>query len=479
MPEPSTLRDYWLAETLRLRETLWGPLDDEAEARRARTRGGDFAARILERARLLAVREKLDTTIARWASMSRAALLIMAVAALFAGAGAASGALGDGSRPVNIMLALAALLGLNTLTLLFWLASFAWPAGATGGSWLGEAWLWLTRRLARGPDAALAPRALLELLSRHNAVRWVLGAVSHGLWSLGLGSALAVMLAVLSTRRYQFNWETTLLSPDAFVSTVTTLGWLPSRLGFSMPSAELIRASDGLQALPAEAQAQWSGWLIGCLVIYALLPRVLALAISLVISATRLRHPRLDTSLPGFAELRDRLWPASERAGIDAPDGKDVTPAIGTATPAALRPGQPLLAGIELPADVRWPPPGLAAGVANVGVIDSGTQRKAVLDRLTHATPARMLLVCDARQTPDRGTLALVAELAQLASQTRLALPVPPGESSREALWRERLQAAGFADTDIESGLGESLVWLAGGASQAPAPASAPTEGGP
>src|SRR5690606_5573547 len=109
-----------------------------------------------------------------------------------------------------------AMLGLNSLAFVFWLISFAIPN--SNGTWLGEFWLWLTRKLARGPDAALAPRAFIEVLGRNNALRWVLGTISHGLWTTALISMLLTLLAVLSARRYGFNWETTLLSADTFVS---------------------------------------------------------------------------------------------------------------------------------------------------------------------------------------------------------------------------------------------------------------------
>src|SRR5690606_826914 len=115
-------------------------------------------------------------------------------------------------------------------------------------------------------DAALAPRALIEVLGRNGALRWVLGSVSHGVWTSAFLSLLVTLLAMLSVRRYGFNWETTLLSSDTLVHLTTALGWLPAQLGFATPSSEVIRASNGLQVLPDSAQALWSGWLIGCVV---------------------------------------------------------------------------------------------------------------------------------------------------------------------------------------------------------------------
>src|SRR5690606_4876431 len=139
-------------------------------------------------------------------------------------------------RPVNLLLALAAMLGLHALTLMLWLAGMGLQSNGSGGAWLGQLWLDATRKLARGPDAALAPRALAGLVGRSGGLRWSLGAISRLLWLAALASLLVVLLAMLSARRYTFNWETTLLSPDAFVTLTQALGWLPSKLGFAMPS---------------------------------------------------------------------------------------------------------------------------------------------------------------------------------------------------------------------------------------------------
>src|SRR5690606_1218953 len=199
--------------------------------------------------------------------------IAMVVLALVTGFGMALGALGDGSRPVNLPLALMAMLGLHALTFVLWLAGLGIKANG-GGAWLGRLWLDATRKLARGPDAALAPRALAGLLGRSGGLRWSLSAISHLLWLAALASLLATLLAMLSARRYTFNWETTLLAPDAFVTLTQALGWLPARLGFAIPSEATIRLSDGLNTLPQEAQALWSSWLIGCVIVYGLIPRL-------------------------------------------------------------------------------------------------------------------------------------------------------------------------------------------------------------
>ncbi|AZY50654.1 DUF2868 domain-containing protein [Bordetella avium] len=443
------LTPQWLAEALRLREAHWGPLEDRDEARRARQAAEALPDRILWRAMLLARREGMDTLLAQWRQGAVLALLLLMAAALIAGAGAAYGALGDGSRPVNVLWAAGALLGLHGLMFLLWMASFF----LSGGTSLGRAWLWITGKFARGPDTALIPQALLNLLSRTGALRWMLGAVSHLLWLVALCAALATLLIVLSTASYRFVWATTLLSPEAFVRLTTWAGWLPAQFGFKLPDAAVVRASDGLQALPAAAQVQWSVWLLGMLVCWGIVPRLLAAMLCLGMSLRALRRLHIDPALPGYATLRDRLTPAAQATGVDRPADPLRTPRILSSGAIG---GRPVYASLELPADQTRPAPA-SATLFDAGNLDSREERNALLDALAASPASRLLLACDARQTPDRGSLALIAALAGHAAQTRVWLT---GRGDRLAQWRERLRAAGLADSDILEDHDQPLMWL-------------------
>lgn len=460
--DTSDFRQYWLAETIRLRESQWGPLQDSKETRRARALGNDFAQRLLLRARYLGQREGTDNLIHSWTNGSRLAFILLMALALLTGSAAALGALGDGTRQVNIILALTAMLGLHALTFLFWCAGSAIPnTGSHTG--LGDLWLWLTRKLARGPDAALVPRALVGLLARHKALRPLLGAVSHALWSTALIAMLLTLVALLSARRYTFNWETTLLSPDAFVGLTRGLGWLPSKLGFDIPSEAVIRASDGLQALPDYAQTLWSSWLIGCLVCYGLMPRMLALLATTFNTVVRMKKLSLDTRLPGYIELRDRLDPPSLPGGIDAPAPPAQSQSLRRDHPVYAS-GDHALVGLELAPDQPWPPTTLTESVTDLGMIDDRLQRRLLLDALHAQPPVRLLIVCDARQTPDRGVIATIAELAAMVESTRVLIlgAVDPahGVLERRDQWVQQLQKAGFFSEDIEVDLPSALTWL-------------------
>ena len=468
MQAGGSFQQAWLTEAIRQREAHWGPLHDSTETRRARADGGDFSERIIRRAQFLGRREKLDETLQHWWLIARWSLAAMLALAIVTGFGTALGTLGDGTRPVNLLLASAAMLGLHMLTLVLWLAGLGLKSNG-GDAWLGRAWLDATRKLARGPNAALAPRALAGLLGRNGALRWSLSAVSHLLWLAALLSLLITMLGLLSARRYSFNWETTLLSPDAFVSLTQALGWLPARLGFAMPSEATIRLSDGLNLLPPEAQALWSSWLIGCVVVYGVIPRLASFVFSALLARRGIRQAaRLDTSLPGYASLRPRLMPPSEGIAPDAAAGLETRARVQAPPAAALLTGGPTIVGLELAPDAAWPPPALATDIHNAGVVDSREQRHALLDQL-HARPApRLLVVCDSYQTPDRGTLAYIAELASYAGETRVAFHAPStsnqasGSESRIETWREQLVETGIPAQQIHAALATALDWLGG-----------------
>jgi hypothetical protein len=461
---PRPLRAHWLAELIRLRETHWGPLDDADAVRRVRQLDTDLPSRILARADLLAQRENLTPLVDAWRRSARGILAALFVLAVISGIGVALGALGDGSRPVNVLWALGALLGLHALTFLLWLASFLLRASAMTG--LGRLWLWATRKLARGPDGALVPQAFLNLLARAGALRWLFGAISHLLWLTALCAALAALLAVLSTASYRFIWATTLLAPDTFVGLTQAIGWLPAHLGFPMPDAAVIRASDGAQTLTADAQVQWSLWLIGVLVVYGILPRLLAGALCVAATLRALRRVRIDPMLAGLSPLRDRLEPPAQSLGIDRPVDPLHEPRVRAPSLAALG-GQAVLLGLELPADLPWPPADVPPGIQMAGNLDTREERNRVLDALAQAAASRLLIACDARQTPDRGTLSLIAELSAHAQATGVWLITRPeaesGAGTRAALWRERLLALGLPADAILQTPTAPLTWLESG----------------
>ncbi|SDT21059.1 DUF2868 domain-containing protein [Pseudomonas oryzae] len=440
MPLKSIPDTLWLAEALRLTEEQRGPLEDAEACRQARAGGGDLRRRILERAALLACRDGLDQALRHWRQGARLALLLLAVLALGSGAGLAFAALGDGARPVNLLWALGSLLGLHLATLAGWALGLA--LGGEAGSALGRLWLGLSDRLLRDRRGAWLGPALAQLLGRAGLQRWALGLLSHGLWLLALLAALAVLLAQLATRRYGFVWETTLLPAESFAALIHGLGALPALLGFPQPDLALLRAS-GESVVGGEAARQtWAAWLLGVFVVYGLLPRALLALLCLWRWRRGLARLELDLDQPGYSRLRARLLPSSERLGVsDLAPAQLHQPAAGQTDSGARG---ALLVAVELDDRRAWPP-ALPAGVRDAGILDDGAQRRRLLEQLSQHPPARLLIACDPRRSPDRGTLALLGELARSASATRIwLLPAPPGEaldSQRLGDWHAALDA--------------------------------------
>jgi len=446
----SRLDRLWLCEAIRLREEHAGPLDDAEANRRAQVAGGDLASRIEHRALWLAERDGLLQALRHWRQGAQLALVGMLLLAVLSGAGLALAALGDGQRPVNLVWALGSLLGLHLLLLLGWALSLAASGGDQGTAALGRVWLWLSATLARDARAAQLAPALLVLLHRQRLSRWALGSLVHGFWLVALFSALLSLLALLASRRYGFIWESTLLGPDTFIALTQALGALPAWLGFNLPDAATIRASGDTPLAGELARQAWAGWLLGALLVYGLLPRLL-LAV-LCIGNWQRGKARLHLDLTEYALLRERLLPSCEHLGISDAAPAWAQSATPTASLDATRAGGAgaLLVGLEL--DRPWPPALLPAGVADAGLLDSREQRQRLLEQLSRFPPARLAIACDPRRSPDRGSLALIGELARTAAATRIwLLPPPPGETldpERLGDWHSALQPLGLAHTD-------------------------------
>lgn len=444
----------WLTEAVRLREEHAGPLEDDEANRQARAAGGELQARIEHRALWLARRDGLIEALMHWRQGARLGAFALALLAAASGAGLAWAALGDGTRPVNVFWALGSLLGLNLLTLLGWLLAFFLTRDSGGA--LGRLWLWLSEKLARDARAAQLAPALLAVLHQRRLGRWLLGLGVHGIWLLAMGSALLTLLALLATRRYGFVWETTILGESAFIGLTQALGALPSLLGFSLPDVEQIRASGMLGGDLERARQSWAGWLVGVLLVYGLLPRLGLAALCL----WRWRRGRaaltLDLNLPAYRLLRERLQPTSERLGIrDAAPAQLHAPSAGAQLDGSAG---AVLVAIELDGSRPWPPV-LPKGVADAGVLDDREGRRRLLEQLSRFPPARLVIACDPRRSPDRGTLALLGELSRCAAATRVwLLQAPAGEaldSARLQDWHQALDTLGLTHSSAAP-----LRWL-------------------
>ncbi len=446
----------WLAEAVRGGSSS---ADGQAEAEQyARSTADDFEQRVFQWARFLGERDGTLDSLLAWRRRLRLATVVLVGLALLGGFSTALAVLGDSRTAVNVIWVLGALLGLHLLTLVLWLINIA-VAGPEAGGMIGRLWFRVVEKLG---GRFHVPQAFATVSARAGVMQWWLSMLTHAFWLAALCGAWLGLVAALSLRAYSFGWETTILPPDLFVRFVELAGWLPAQAGFAGPDAEAVRRS-ALEAMGGSVLEQepalrraWSSWLLGALLFYGIVLRGLVLLFCAVVIRHRLSRFRIKPSAPAWAGLGRRLNPISEQGGVTGPASVDpYQPVRGRTTEAS---GPPAILALELGPQRPWPPP-VAAGVRTMAVADSREQRYQALIELRALSPRRLLLVCDAELSPDRGTLGWLAELSALAAETRVRL-LDTDRGERLQAWREALGAMGFTDAEIILDEDRAQAWL-------------------
>ncbi len=466
------LQARMLAEAVRLHEHSRGELlDDPAAEAAARQAGGDLEQRIVSRANTLALAPDLAQALRQ---LRGAVLVVLAIALLLAvvgGAATARAALGN-SGEANFFWVLGGILGVHCLTLLAWLGLMLVRPGALAGGSLGGVVFSLgqriSQRLHEGPVQLAAVRAVASVFSQGFVGRWTLSAISHALWLGFLLGSLVMVLLVLSTHQFTFVWETTILSERSYVPLTRGIASLPEFLGFTTPDIGQIRASRG--GLPEAASAgigeAWAGLLVGAVVVYGLLPRLVLLVLSVGLARRSARRFRLDISLPGFARLESRLMPTATNLGVvDAepdPVPFDAGAVAGIAPRRSRGHGPVAVLGLELDVPAaNWPPTLAGIEWLDLGMVDSRDDRRRVKEQLATAlTPPRLIaVVCSALNTPDRGVRAFITDLER-HSDAPVALIVSDGQRLRERSSAEEAtqRLADWHTLAAEAGIDEAWV---------------------
>lgn len=453
------LKESWLCEALRLKETQWGQLDDRAARLRA-AREPTAARQIAARANLLGETTGVSLALGRVQSGLWIALIGLLVIAALVGGSAALAALGAGLQPVNVVSALVVLLGVNLFSLVVWLVTLI--VGIGSGGWLAQSWQWLVRKLATGPEVGLAGQAWWSLWQQAGGLRWVLSGVTHASWLVASLAMLSVLYFTLSIRHFSFAWETTLLSADSFVAFTQFVGAVPQWLGFAIPDTETVRASGHLSRNSEQAQALWASWLTGALVCYGVMPRALLLLVSLALVARAWPRTQPQLHSPYYQALAAKMWPAAlPPEGLVPPQ---ITPRYPPPDKGANSATYAVITGIEL--EGEWPPLELGGAIVHTVMIDSRDTRNMALGQVARLNPRRLVIACDARHTPDRGTLRMIAELASYASKTLVWLQPaggadgPDGADGRIPVWKNQLHTALEVEVLVTPLLAPVSEWL-------------------
>lgn len=465
-----------LAEAVRLHEDSQGfAINDPQADAQAQKADGDFEQRIVVRAAALSISSALSNSLQQLRSAIGIIIVIGLILAVIAGATAAQMALGSQSEgpAVNFFWVLGSLLGVPSIALALWLIlAFLKPQTAAAGS-LGSLSFQLGRRIGqwlhKGPMQMAAAQALGSLYTRTDIGRWALSAISHGIWLAFLLSCLVLVLLILSTKQYTFVWETTILSERAYITLTRLIAAIPETLGFSAPDAEQIAASHWAQKVEPSLSAReaWSGLLVGSIVAYGVLPRIVLLGLCLLARWRAEKRFRLDTELPGYVRLQTRLMPASRNIGVVDPDPHKKSEAskhihshseartIGSVGAAAIMGFE-----IEQPASA-WPPKIRGVDWLDLGLVDSREDRRRVLEQLQSVTVAlrSVVIVCSAATTPDRGMRGFITRV-RTSSNAPLLLLLTDGQRLRDrghpdevqqrfADWRELAEDAQVSEDSV------------------------------
>lgn len=441
------------------------PLDDAQALRAAFASRTTRSAQVLWRAWLLGQRLGLPQALAHWRQLCGLAAALLAAVMAGLGFGLARTALGEG-RSINAVAAFMALLGPHMLALLLWLLVLALPGARHAGPPIGQLVLWLAARLPlRQETQALAlPGAAFAVLRRHGLLGWLTGAISHGIWALALAITLAVLAFGFAFRAYALNWESTILEPGFFQAFVQATGLLPAWMGFAVPDAAAVAAAGA--PVPGGAQHAWAWWLMGCVLAYGLLPRLLLLALCLWRWRTGLRRLDgwVDMGDPAVRRVAARLDALEPLPAVIDPEQRPPAGAT-TPVPGVHAPGTLVLLGFELPPEAPWPPLGLPAAITASPAWrsdGSAAARQDALARLARLRPEGLLVAVHAPSSPDRGTARFLR--AAQAQAGRMALLLWPADAPAPAMarWRQWLLAEGLDAVPALADAAGLAAWAAG-----------------
>lgn len=450
-------KQAWLCEAIAIKETEWGALDESTAQLLSKNEPSPIT-KVVRRAQELGKSNGLVNTINSLSDAGGWALVLMLFLAIAAGSMMSRAALGDGTQPVNIVWALVNLFLINFISLVFWLVAMISPK-AKGGI-IVQLWPVLTRKLAQGHSAGLGIQAWWRLWSKANATQWLLSTGTHLIWMMMSLSALFTMLFLLSTRQYDFVWATTILTPEVFIKLTGYLATLPQWLGVSVPDSEIVRASGTVSQHHAEnMRLLWSNWLISCLFFYGILPRALLAIFSAAILAHRYPGIRPDLTSPYYVSVLSRLNPSGLAPEGSPPEG-GAAPTDPNGMPTETWSADHVLIAIELdPRDV-WPPTGLGTAITLATPIDSRASRKHALENLSISRPNNLILACDARLTPDRGTLRLIESFSTIPKRTLLWLRHSQAPDAHTEAWITKMRSLPEIKLNLRDDAASVMQWL-------------------
>ncbi|HEY7906518.1 MAG TPA: DUF2868 domain-containing protein, partial [Wenzhouxiangella sp.] len=222
------------------------------------------------------------------------------------------------------------------------------------------------------------------------------------------------LTVLLTVSQYDLGWGTTLLSDAHALKLLTLLAYLPESLGLISNQDTSWLEAGRLGVTPELVRAPWAQFLLALVLVYGLLPRLMAFVLSAFFACSGFHRLSLDLKQPGYLRLSGLLMPPkpiiSEEDVLNEP------------SPRALRAAEKDTSGVitvavEVGSQERAEPLSGLDEATDLGTIETRADRERVLEALSaRKESARFLVVqSTARRTPDRGLIDLINQLADAA----------------------------------------------------------------
>ncbi|MDT8363219.1 MAG: DUF2868 domain-containing protein [Nitrosomonas sp.] len=377
----------------------------------------------------------------------RAYRIILAIAVLLGGFAAFEAV--DVAATLNIYWLLTVLLGFNFLSMLLWLAGMVFNIHGLNIGIAAQLASWLPARLKEkenDPLAASAARGWWETCLSGKVGKWRFSLLTHQFWLSYLLAGIAMLILLMMAKQYDFIWGTTLLPENALPGLTQLLATPMEFMGMVQPDNQQIMASrvdsTGVIIQDAATREAWAKFLLGALIIYGLLPRLLLTVVASLMLTLSERRYQLDLYLPYYVNLRQSLLKNDpDTSVIDADPGLASDRAVLVASGRSKDiPPKAMVVGIELDDRARWP-----AGVNDQqNILDQAGFHQMIANIKKGRQP--LLIGVAAYRLPDRGVQRMISELvAATSGPTWLLLldseTAEPVTESRKLAWFRLAQA--------------------------------------
>ena len=273
--------------------------------------------------------------------------------------------------------------------------------------------------------------------------QWTNSQLLHSAWLSYLLGGLLALLLTFSSKQYDFVWGSTILPDTVFVSATEQLGFLPSKLGFAVPNEQQILAAQTAATITnitttaaviaqeqpvsehaaAELRTYWASFLLGCIVVYGLLPRLLCWLLSGLMLLLAKRRCAVDWEQAYFFQMRMRLQAESAVLGVVDEDDNPADQRKPTiADKESIARNMLTLSDLQIKQDTwvaafEWGDdvlPKLPIQVEQfVGLINDSTAQQTLLQQIKSSSSPSLCLLVALERVADRGATRFLQQLNQ------------------------------------------------------------------